>query len=99
VGGAVNGGVIYGAPLAHNTSVPNTLRYKVTPRPIYEHLARGVAVPSTSVHQYAATLALWMGVAHDEMGKVIPAITEYPFPALNEADRAWPRYLGFLGSI
>ncbi len=84
VGGAVNGGKIYGAPLSSQLNAINTTRYGFA---IRETLDRGVAVPTTSVHQYAATLANWMNVT--DLSKVIPAIDNYGHPA-------WPRNLGFM---
>lgn len=84
IGGAVKGGKIYGSPLSSQVAATNSTRYGYAVR---ETLDRGVAVPTTSVHQYAATLATWMGVT--DLSKVIPAISKY-------GQQAWPSNLGFM---
>jgi len=106
LGGAVNGGKIYGQDLTHAVydpdlaatapvNLPNTTRYAGLPT--WETLARGVPVPTTSVHQYAATLASWMGVTDADMPKVIPQIVNYPDAADTSKEAAlWPRKLGFM---
>ncbi|MGC4396308.1 DUF1501 domain-containing protein [Hydrogenophaga sp. T2] len=47
------------------------------------HVGQGRLLPSTSVDQYAATLARWFGVSNAELGQILPHIgnfggTDYP---------------------
>ncbi|MFC3713253.1 DUF1501 domain-containing protein [Sphingoaurantiacus capsulatus] len=64
VGGAVNGKRFYGtAPtMAHNGP---------------DDLGLGRFIPTTSVDQYAATLASWFGVAESDLPTVLPNIVNY----------------------
>jgi uncharacterized protein (DUF1501 family) len=95
LGGAVKGGKIYGQPLSY---LPNdTMNTRYGDLLTWETLQRGVPVPTTSVHQYAATLASWMGVSDADMPKVIPQIVNYPDKAETSATAAlWQRNLGFM---
>ena len=47
------------------------------------------SLPSTSVSQYAATLAQWFGVSGGELGQVLPYIANF-----NSVD--YPTNLGFM---
>lgn len=94
VGGAVNGQRFYGT--APPVSVGGT-----TALADQWHVGQGRLLPTTSVDQYAATLARWFGVDDSEMANVVPNIANYP--ATGGFDLAWaggtlnyPRYLGFL---
>ncbi|MDT8990069.1 DUF1501 domain-containing protein [Curvibacter sp. APW13] len=94
VGGAVNGQRFYGTPPP--VSVGSTSAYADQ-----WHVGQGRLLPTTSVDQYAATLARWFGVDDSEMATVVPNIANYP--ATGGFDLAWaggtlnyPRYLGFL---
>ena len=86
VGGAVKGGQFYGkAP----TFVPNGpsaagANYRD------EDNGRGRLIPSTSVTQYAATLASWMGVLDSQLPSVLPNISSFNIPG-------WGTKLGFMG--
>jgi uncharacterized protein (DUF1501 family) len=73
VGGAVQGGNIYGTfpQVAFNTN---------------EDVGQGNLLPTTSVEQYAATLARWLGVPDSSMADVLPNIGNF----------GASRYLGFL---
>jgi uncharacterized protein (DUF1501 family) len=73
VGGAVQGGNIYGSfpQVTFNTA---------------EDVGQGNLLPTTSVDQYAATLARWFGVADSRMPEVLPNIANF----------GASRYLGFL---
>jgi uncharacterized protein (DUF1501 family) len=73
VGGAVQGGNIYGSfpQVTFNTA---------------EDVGQGNLLPTTSVDQYAATLARWFGVADSRMPEVLPNIVNF----------GASRYLGFL---
>lgn len=94
VGGAVNGQRFYGT--APPVSVGSTASLADQ-----WHVGQGRLLPTTSVDQYAATLARWFGVDDSEMANVVPNIANYP--AVGGFDLAWaggtlnyPRYLGFL---
>lgn len=64
VGGAVKGGQFYGtAP-----------RVSVTTE---DQVGEGRLLPSTSVEQYAATLARWFGVSDSEMPTILPRIGNF----------------------
>ncbi len=65
VGGAVKGKAFYGS--APPVSITNTS----APEDQW-HVGQGRLLPSTSVDQYAATLAKWFGVADAEMSRVLP---------------------------
>ena len=64
VGGAVQGGKIYGQfpDVALNTTTD---------------VGNGRLLPTTAVDQYAATLALWMGVADADLSLVLPNIGNF----------------------
>jgi uncharacterized protein (DUF1501 family) len=64
VGGAVRGGNVYGTfpDVALNTSTD---------------IGRGSLLPTTSLDQYAATLARWFGVAAGDLAIVAPNITRF----------------------
>lgn len=93
VGGAVNGttanqGQFYGT--APPISVSDT---RTTAGFLPEnqwHVGQGRLLPSTSVDQYAATLAKWFGVTPDEMPGVLPNI-------VNFGSANYPVDLGFMG--
>jgi uncharacterized protein (DUF1501 family) len=82
VGGAVRGKAFYGS--APPVSVGNSS----TDSNDQWHVGQGRLLPSTSVDQYAATLATWFGVAGSEM----PAIA----PNLGNFSGAYPKNLGFM---
>jgi uncharacterized protein (DUF1501 family) len=82
VGGAVNGSKFYGTPptvSVGNTSAPAD----------QSHVGQGRLLPSTSVDQYAATLAKWFGVADAELPGILPNITNF-------GSSAYPVNLGFM---
>ena len=86
VGGAVKGKAFYGS--APPVSITNT----AAPEDQW-HVGQGRLLPSTSVDQYAATLAKWFGVADNEMAAVLPNITHFG-AAAGRPD--YPVDLGFL---
>lgn len=68
VGGAVNGGQIYGSypDLALGSSLD---------------AGRGRLIPTTSVDEYFAELALWMGVSPSNLPLVLPNLSRFHDPA------------------
>ena len=87
VGGAVKGKAFYGTPPP--VSVTNT-----TALEDQWHVGQGRLLPSTSVTQYAATLAKWFGVADSELAGVLPNITNFGTRA-GRPD--YPIDMGFMG--
>lgn len=83
VGGAVKGKAFYGS--APPVSVGNTS----APEDQW-HVGQGRLLPSTSVDQYAATLAKWFGVADSELGGILPNIGHF-------GGAGYPVNLGFMG--
>ncbi len=70
VGGAVKGKSFYGTPPP--VSVGNTAAADDQ-----WHVGQGRLLPSTSVDQYAATLAKWFGVEASEMSGILPNINRF----------------------
>ena len=82
VGGAVKGKAFYGS--APPVSVGNTS----APEDQW-HVGQGRLLPSTSVDQYAATLAKWFGVADSELTGILPNIGHF-------GGAGYPVNLGFM---
>ncbi|PAT39094.1 DUF1501 domain-containing protein [Vandammella animalimorsus] len=75
IGGAVKGGKIYGTTPSYRTDKdynPDT----------GHDVGQGRAIPTTSVDEYAATLARWFGVSDSEMRLVVPNIGNFASPNL-----------------
>ena len=88
VGGAVNGARFFGA--APPVSVGDTS----APEDQW-HVGQGRLLPSTSVDQYAATLAQWFGVAPEELNGILPNLRNFG-DAGGRPD--YPTNLGFMKS-
>ena len=86
VGGAVRGKAFYGTPPP--VSVGNTAAAQDQ-----WHVGQGRLLPSTSVDQYAATLAKWFGVADSELDGILPNLRHFGVAA-GRPD--YPRNLGFM---
>ena len=86
VGGAVNGKALYGTPPP--VSVGSTAAAADQ-----WHVGQGRLLPSTSVDQYAATLAKWFGVADSELAGILPNINHFGATA-GRPD--YPVNLGFM---
>ena len=86
VGGAVKGKAFYGtAPAVSigSTSAPED----------QGHVGQGRLLPTTSVDQYAGTLAKWFGVADTEMNGILPNLRHFG-AAAGRAD--YPSNMGFM---
>lgn len=95
VGGAVRGQAFYGTPPPVSISNRYTTAGGVR---VYDpqdqwHVGQGRLLPTTSVDQYAATLARWFGVSDAEMPLVLPNIGNFG-AAAGRAD--YPSDLGFM---
>ena len=87
VGGAVKGKAFYGTapPVSVGSTVAANDQWHVGP---------GRLLPSTSVDQYAATLAKWFGVADSELTGILPNLSRFGVAA-GRPD--YPVNLGFMG--
>ena len=88
VGGAVKGKAFYGnAPPVSvtSTSAPDD----------QWHVGQGRLLPSTSVDQYAATLARWFGVADSELAGILPKLKHFGVAA-GRPD--YPGDMGFMAA-
>ena len=86
VGGAVKGAAFYGTPPP--VSVGSTAAAQDQ-----WHVGQGRLLPSTSVDQYAATLASWFGVADSELAGILPNLRHFG-AAAGRPD--YPSNLGFM---
>ncbi len=77
IGGAVNGGNFYGTNTSNGTPYP-TLVMNGPDDADSGTSARGRWIPTTSVEQYAATLANWYGLSAADMPVVFPNIANFP---------------------
>jgi uncharacterized protein (DUF1501 family) len=88
VGGAVNGKAFYGTPPP--VSVGDTKDSAGNYGPADQwHVGQGRLLPSTSVDQYAATMARWFGVADTELSGILPNIGHF-------GGAGYPVNLGFM---
>jgi uncharacterized protein (DUF1501 family) len=83
MGGAVKGAAFYGTP------PPVSVGDSATLPDDQWHVGQGRLLPSTSVDQYAATLAKWFGVSSTELPLVLPNLKNFGTPG-------YPTDLGFL---
>ncbi len=83
VGGAVNGGRFYGKP------PPVSVGDSGNPEDQW-HVGQGRLLPSTSVDQYAGTLAKWFGVDGTELPRILPNLGNF-----TDAN-GYPPDLGFM---
>ena len=74
MGGAVNGNRIYGTYPTLALGGPDDTDGGSNPR--------GRWIPTTSVEQYAATLATWYGLSTSDLSAVFPLIDRFPTPNL-----------------
>jgi len=76
IGGAVNGGDFYGTNTSNGTPYPN-LTMNGPDDADNGTGARGRWIPTTSVEQYAATLARWYGLPEADLASVFPNIANF----------------------
>jgi uncharacterized protein (DUF1501 family) len=88
VGGAVKGASFYGTPppvsVGNSTTLPED----------QWHVGQGRLLPSTSVDQYAATLATWFGVEPSELAGILPNLRN--FDGRNVGGIDFPQTVGFM---
>ncbi|MDE2416872.1 MAG: DUF1501 domain-containing protein [Burkholderiales bacterium] len=107
VGGAVNGKAFYGFPPPVNVTDGTVVNGVRTYMPEEQwHVGQGRLLPTTSVDQYAATMAKWFGVDVAEMPGVLPNISNFGAAAAGSAaalvlnpgnpGAAYPQDLGFM---
>lgn len=89
VGGAVKGAAFYG------TAPPISISDTSAPEDQW-HVGQGRLLPTTSVDQYAATLAKWFGVADSEMSTLLPNLKNFG-AAAGRPD--YPSNLGFMDAL
>ena len=82
VGGAVNGKNFYGT--APSVDIGNTAQ---------DHVGQGRLIPSTSVDQYAATLAKWYGVPESDLFSILPNLKNFGSTAKRPD---YPTDMGFM---
>jgi uncharacterized protein (DUF1501 family) len=97
VGGAVNGQKFYGTPPPVSDKDAKDVSGKYLPENQW-HVGQGRLLPTTSVDQYAATLAKWFGVDDNEMVTVLPNIANFNNVTLSWTGGSllYPKYLGFM---
>jgi uncharacterized protein (DUF1501 family) len=88
VGGAVKGKAFYGYAPPMSTSDDLS-----KPENIW-HVGQGRLLPTTSVDQYAATMATWFGVEDGEMTKVVPHIVN--FDNITQEGITYQKNMGFM---
>jgi uncharacterized protein (DUF1501 family) len=76
IGGSVLGGDFYGLNTSNGTPFP-TLQFNGPDDADSGSNARGRWIPTTSVEQYAATLARWYGLSETDMSAVFPKINNF----------------------
>ncbi len=76
IGGSVIGGDFYGVNTTNGTPYPS-LVFNGPDDADSGTNARGRWIPTTSVDQYAATLARWFGLAENNMAAVFPNIGNF----------------------
>ena len=77
IGDSVIGGDFYGVNTSNGTPFPNLLIDGPDDATSNSSNARGRWIPTTSVEQYAATLARWYGLPENQMSTVFPNIGSF----------------------
>ncbi len=89
VGGAVKGQAFYGTPPPISVGDTKDSAGNYLPENQW-HVGQGRLLPSTSVDQYAATLARWFGVDGGELSGILPNLGHF-------GGNVYPVNMGFLG--
>lgn len=77
IGDSVNGGDFYGLDTANGTPFPTLTVDGPDDASFNSSNARGRWIPTSSVEQYAATLARWFGLPANQMGTVFPNLSNF----------------------
>lgn len=93
MGGAVQGGTVYGLPPQLGDKAPNLVQRGAVQT--YADNGRGRLIPTISVDQYGATLAQWMGVPKAQLSSVFHNLPNFDDPVLMPGT-SWPQVLKFL---
>jgi uncharacterized protein (DUF1501 family) len=82
MGGAVQGGAFYGSPRPDGSGLPYGYPALQLAGPDDTSSNRGQWIPTTSIDQYAATLATWYGLAVSDRPAVFPNLATFATPTL-----------------
>ena len=82
MGGSVLGGAFYGSPRPDSTGLPYGYPALQLAGPDDTTSNRGQWIPTTSIDQYAATLATWYGLAVSDRAAVFPNLATFATPTL-----------------
>jgi uncharacterized protein (DUF1501 family) len=82
MGGAVLGGAFYGSPRPDGSGRPYGYPTLQLGGPDDTNSNRGQWIPTTSIDQYAATLANWYGLPVSDRASVFPNLSTFAFPKL-----------------
>jgi uncharacterized protein (DUF1501 family) len=77
MGGSVLGGAFYGSTRPDNTGLPFGYPVLQLGGPDDTNSNRGQWIPTTSIDQYAATLASWYGLASQDLATVFPNLSKF----------------------
>ncbi len=82
MGGSVLGGAFYGSTRPDGTGLPYGYPQLQLGGPDDTNSNRGQWIPTTSIDQYAATLATWYGLAVSDRAEVFPNLNKFATPTL-----------------
>ncbi|MDX6576856.1 MAG: hypothetical protein QOE96_2809 [Blastocatellia bacterium] len=82
MGGAVQGGAFYGSTRPDGSGLPYGYPALQLAGPDDTTSNRGQWIPTTSIDQYAATLATWYGLALSDRASVFPNLATFATPTL-----------------
>ncbi len=77
IGDSVNGGDFYGIDTLNGTPFPNLAVNGPDDATFSTNNARGRWIPTSSVEQYAATIARWYGLPESDMSTVFPNLSGF----------------------
>ncbi len=99
MGGAVKGGAFYGyaPPVSVAGHGSDSAAIKAAPENQF-HVGQGRLLPTTSVDQYAATLAKWFGVSDTELPGILPSLNNFNGSSISVGGQTltYARDLGFM---